>query len=84
VNEILVQEYETGTVKIISPEDCVKDRLAAYYHCGDRQALAQALMVVKEQSIDLTRIAIWSQEGGKIGEFTQIESALAEASSSKA
>ncbi len=82
VNDILVQEYETGYLKIISPGDCVKDRLAAYYHWGDRQALAQALMVVKKQNIDLSEIAIWSKGEGKMEEYRNIEAAFVEAASS--
>ena len=81
VSSILIQEYETGTLKIISPEDCVKDRLAAYYHWGDRQALAQALIVTKEQSVALSTIALWSQAEGKIDEYKKIESLLIEATS---
>lgn len=38
-------QFPTGILRVISPTDCVKDRLAAYYHWGDRQGLAQAIMV---------------------------------------
>ena len=36
-------KLETGILKVISPTDSVKDRLAAYYHWGDQQGLEQAL-----------------------------------------
>lgn len=76
VAKIDTLEYETGTLLIISPADCIKDRLAAYYHWGDRQALAQAIMVVQENRIDLSEIAEWSQEEGKLAEFKKIEPLL--------
>ena len=31
-------------LKLLSPTDCVKDRLAAYYHWNDRQSLEQAIL----------------------------------------
>jgi hypothetical protein len=37
-------EFSTGLLRIISPTDCVKDRLAGYYHWGDRQSLFQAVL----------------------------------------
>ena len=33
---------ETGKIRPLSPTDSVKDRLAAFYHWGDRQSLEQA------------------------------------------
>ncbi len=36
VKEIVELRFSTGTLKIISATDCVKDRLAAYYHWNDR------------------------------------------------
>jgi len=69
-------EYETGTLRIISPTDCVKDRLAAYYHWGDRQALAQAIIVSQDHPIDLDEVAHWSQMEGSLDEFRGIEGSL--------
>jgi hypothetical protein len=40
VKETVLLHFPTGTLKIISPTDCVKDRLAAYYHWGDQAELA--------------------------------------------
>jgi len=33
---------------LLTPTDCVKDRLAAYFFWNDLQSLGQAVMVVKE------------------------------------
>ena len=69
--------FATGTLRIISPTDCVKDRLAAYYHWGDRQCLIQASLVAREHEIDLEEVRRWSDAGGKLDEFKEIREKLA-------
>jgi len=39
ISEVREIEFGTGIVRIISPTDSVKDRLAAFYHWGDNQSL---------------------------------------------
>jgi hypothetical protein len=53
-----------GTLVLMTPTDSVKDRLAAYYHWNDQQALEQALMVAKSQKIDFHEIKRWSEQEG--------------------
>jgi hypothetical protein len=60
VAEIREVQLATGIVRIISPTDCVKDRLAAYYHWNDRQALEQAVLVACETNVDQDQIKTWS------------------------
>jgi hypothetical protein len=67
---------ETGTLRVISPSDCVKDRLSAYYHWGDRQCLQQAIMVAKSHDVDLREIEKWSRAEGKHAEFDAIKEKL--------
>lgn len=62
-------ELETGTLRIISTTDCVKDRLAAYYHWKDLQCLEQACLVASHAKIDLQEIKNWSKNEGKEKEF---------------
>ena len=50
----------TGVLKIISVTDCVKDRLAWYYHNNDTECLEQALLVVKFNDVDMLEIERWS------------------------
>ncbi|HLC34960.1 MAG TPA: hypothetical protein VJJ70_08185 [Anaerolineales bacterium] len=66
----------TGVLRIISPTDCVKDRLASYYHWGDQEALRQAILVAQAQTIDLDEVARWSKAEGKLAEFRRIRSSL--------
>ena len=42
---------ETGTLLLLSPTDCVKDRLAAYFFWNDRLSLAQALGVAARNAV---------------------------------
>jgi len=53
-----------GTIILLTPTDSVKDRLAAYYHWNDPQALEQALMVAEAQRINLREVRRWSEEEG--------------------
>jgi hypothetical protein len=66
----------TGILRVISPTDCVKDRLAAFYHWGDNQCLAQAKMVCENNSVDLMEVARWSKAEGKRVEFDGIRDLL--------
>jgi hypothetical protein len=53
-----------GKIVLLTPTDSVKDRLAAFYHWNDPQALEQALMVAKVQKINLKEIKRWSEKEG--------------------
>jgi len=76
VKQIDEIEFSTGILKIISPTDCVKDRLSAYYHWSDNQCLMQASLIVEDHDIDLEEIGRWSAAEGKHDEFIQIRSQL--------
>ena len=61
-----------GQIKILSPTDCVKDRLAAYIYWDDKQSLEQAIMVTRDQIVDIDEIKRWAKEevnGKKIIDF---------------
>lgn len=68
--------FATGVLRMISPTDCVKDRLAAYYHWGDRQSLEQAVMVARENEIDLLEVERWSKAEGQLDQFQEIKNRL--------
>lgn len=76
VQQINNIELPTGTLRVISPTDCVKDRLAAYYHWGDRQSLEQAILVSEESEVDLDEIKRWSDKEGKLADFERIAGRL--------
>jgi len=69
VKEISEYELATGTLKVLSPTDCVKDRLCAFYFWNDLQGLEQAVLVAKSQQVDLREIRRWSKVEGKEKEY---------------
>ncbi|HNM37262.1 MAG TPA: hypothetical protein PKI33_09370, partial [Anaerolineales bacterium] len=69
VKEISEFELSIGTLRVLSPTDCVKDRLCAFYFWNDLQGLEQATLVTKSQKVDLKEIKRWSKVEGKVKEF---------------
>lgn len=66
-----VAEIKKGgrTLKLLSVTDCVKDRLAAYYHWNDRQCLEQAVLVCQDNPVDLKEVERWSKNEGMIDKY---------------
>jgi len=73
-----IDEFDlaTGTLRVISATDCVKDRLCAFYFWSDQQGLAQAMLVAKSQKVDLKEVKRWSKTEGKEQEFEIFTSKL--------
>lgn len=67
--EIKKIKNKIGQLKLLSPTDCVKDRLAAFYHWNDNQALEQALMVTKDNRVDMKEVKRWSKVENKLEQF---------------
>ncbi|HEY4743687.1 MAG TPA: hypothetical protein VIH45_03450 [Desulfuromonadaceae bacterium] len=76
VSNVAQLEFATGSLRLLSPTDCVKDRLANYYHWKDRQCLEQAIMVAKDAEVDLEEVARWSRREGMGDEFERIRGVL--------
>jgi hypothetical protein len=71
--EVRKRRTPSGVLRLLSPTDCVKDRLAAFFHWKDRQSLQQALMVARAQPIDLRDIRKWSKSEGMETRFREFE-----------
>jgi len=69
VKEISEFQLATGTLRVVSATDCVKDRLCSFYFWNDQQGLAQAVLVAESQKVDLKEIKRWSKEEGKQREY---------------
>jgi hypothetical protein len=69
-------ETDTGILRVISPTDCMKDRLAWYYHFGDMQCLSQATLLSIDHRIDMEEIRRWSEGEGKLDDFVEIRHQL--------
>ena len=71
-DEVAVRRTPVGTIRLLTPTQCVMDRLAAYIHWNDRQSLDQAVMVASSQPISLPKLDAWARRekaGEKLAEF---------------
>ncbi len=62
-------ECEGVKIKILSPTDCVKDRLASYIHFKARECLDQAVLVGKRHPVKLEAIKKWCKNEGAENAF---------------
>jgi len=58
-----------GTICLLTPTDCIKDRLAAYFFWNDQQSLDQAAMVAKRSKIHLPEIKRWALKQGELEKY---------------
>lgn len=54
-------------LKILSPTDCVRDRLASYIHFQARECLDQAVLVAMARPVDWSKIERWCRDEGPAG-----------------
>lgn len=71
-------EYKGRTLRLLSPTDCVKDRLAAYIHWGARDCFDQAVMVCQKklESINFKNLSQWCRSEGGASAYTELVSKL--------
>ena len=69
VDTIATLEESTGILKLLTPTDCIKDRLAAYYHWDDPQSLEQAVWVAEKNAFDFRSIEQWSRKEQEMDKF---------------
>lgn len=65
-----------GTLQILTPLQCVQDRLAAFYHWRDTQGLEQALLVAQAHRIPMAKLESWSQAEGHAADFAEFRRRL--------
>jgi len=63
-------------LRMLSATDCVKDRLAAFYHWGDRQALEQAILVSLARRVKVREIGRWSRAEDQESNFAEFRREL--------
>ena len=59
------------TVKLLSPTDSCRDRLAAWYHWKDRQSLETAVGIARRHKVSMDVIREWSSREGASTEFEE-------------
>jgi hypothetical protein len=59
-------EVQGRSLKLLSPTDCVKDRLASFIHWGSRDCFDQAVLVCRRQSaaVNLAEVRRWCNAEG--------------------
>ena len=63
------REVRGKMIRILSPTNSIKDRLAAYYHWNDMQSLRQAVQIFKEVGADLSDIEKWSLKENALDKY---------------
>ena len=69
ISETHVIKVRKMGLRLLTPTDCVRDRLAAFFFWTDLQALEQAVMVAKGNPVDLAAIKKWSHREGEPAKF---------------
>ncbi|MBL6992257.1 MAG: hypothetical protein ISR65_20910 [Bacteriovoracaceae bacterium] len=65
------KEVHGNIIKILSPTDCVKDRLATYMYFKDRDGLDQAVLVSKKQPVNMGSIEKWCKGENHVEVFKE-------------
>ena len=63
--------YQGQVLKILSPTDSVRDRLASYIYFHSKDSLEQAVLVAKNQKVDMKKIESWCRGEGGTQEFRE-------------
>ena len=67
---------EGQIIKLYSPTDCIRDRLASYIHFKAAECLEQAVMVAKKYPFDRAKIKKWCVGEGSPASFKEFEALL--------
>lgn len=78
VHEVVTRDTGAGRLRLLSPTDCVKDRLAAFFYWKDKMAFEQALLVATEQQIDIADLRRWAMAEGQADKLAIFEEAMAQ------
>jgi len=71
-------EVHGRRLRILSPSDCVKDRLASYAHLRSPRFLDQAFLICQHQParVDLGHVEHWCEGNGSMDAFTELKRRL--------
>jgi len=76
VHKVETRDTVGGRLRLLSPTDCIKDRLAAFFYWNDKMAFEQARLVAKVQSIDIADLRRWAKREGETQKFQAFEESL--------
>ncbi len=69
IEDTIAMETRAGVFRLLSPTDCIKDRLSAYYYHRDYQCLEQALLVAQSHPVDWPSLEQWHKDEGALDKF---------------
>lgn len=58
-----------GSFNLLTPYDCVRDRLCAYFYWNDLQSLEQAVLVAETNKINFRKIKQWAISEGQLEKY---------------
>jgi hypothetical protein len=56
ISQFNERKVKSNVLRLLTPTDCIKDRLAAYIHWNDKQGMDQAVMVAQAQEFKLESV----------------------------
>ena len=81
--EVAEKRTALGKIRLLTPTQCVMDRLAAYFHWNDLQSLDQAVMVASSHDISIRRIETWARREGETEKLRKFKQALVKRKASR-
>lgn len=75
--EVAKKRTAAGTIRLLTPTQCVMDRLAAYFHWNDLQSLDQAVMVASSRKVSVAKLDAWAKREGATEKLRKFKQRLA-------
>ena len=72
-----VVQNEGKLIKIFSPTDCIRDRLASFIHFNAIECLDQAVLVARRHKFNLSKVKKWCESEGGARHFEEFKKHLA-------
>jgi hypothetical protein len=69
-------DSEGQRIKLYSPTDCIRDRLASFIHFKARECLDQAVMVARKHPFNSEKVKKWCKSEGSPDAFFEFEKRL--------
>jgi hypothetical protein len=69
-------ESDGQRIKLFSPTDCIRDRLASYIHFKARECLDQAVMVAQKYPFDAEKVKRWCKSEGAPHAYDEFTASL--------
>lgn len=67
---------EGQTIRLYSPTDCIRDRLASFIHFNARECLDQAVLVARKYPFERNKVKEWCKREGAPAAWTEFEKEL--------